>query len=34
MYAVRTIETRRAADECVDQTLAGMEGELRERTGA
>ncbi|HSQ00586.1 MAG TPA: chromosomal replication initiator protein DnaA [Candidatus Dormibacteraeota bacterium] len=31
MYAVRTIETRRASDIGVDQLLSGFEGELRER---
>ncbi|MDX2165670.1 MAG: chromosomal replication initiator protein DnaA [Deltaproteobacteria bacterium] len=30
MYAVRVIETRRAAEAEVDQTLAGIEGELRQ----
>ncbi len=32
MYAVRTIENRRAAETGVDQLLARIEGELRERT--
>jgi chromosomal replication initiator protein len=32
MYAVRTIETRRASDVGVDQLLAGFEGALREHT--
>jgi hypothetical protein len=31
MYAVRTIETRRAAEASVDQLLIGIEGELRGR---
>jgi len=31
MYAVRTIETRRAAEVSVDQLLLGMESELRSR---
>jgi chromosomal replication initiator protein len=31
MYAVRTIETRRAAEASVDQLLLGIEGELRGR---
>jgi chromosomal replication initiator protein len=31
MYAVRTIETRRAADLGIDKLLSGFEGELRER---
>jgi chromosomal replication initiator protein len=30
MYAVRVIETRRAAEADVDQTLSGIEGELRQ----
>ncbi len=29
MYAVRTVETRRAADQSVDQMIAGIEGQLR-----
>jgi len=32
MYAVKVIETRRAADAAVDQTLLGIEGELRGRS--
>jgi chromosomal replication initiator protein len=31
MYAVKVIETRRAAEATVDQVLSGIEGELRER---
>jgi len=31
MYAVRTIETRRAAEASVDQLLLRIEGELRGR---
>ena len=34
MYAVRLIETRRAAEVDVDQLLAGIEGELRQGTGS
>jgi chromosomal replication initiator protein len=33
MYAVRVIETRRAAEVDVDQLLAGIEGELRQGPG-
>jgi chromosomal replication initiator protein len=33
MYAVRMIETRRAAEAAVDQVLVGIEGELRGRSG-
>jgi len=33
MYAVRVIETRRAADVDVDQLLAGIEGDLRQGPG-
>lgn len=32
MYAVRIIETRRAAEDAVDQVLLGIEGELRGRS--
>jgi hypothetical protein len=32
MYAVRVIETRRAAEVSVDQVLLGFEGELRGRS--
>ena len=32
MYAVRTIETKRASDVGVDQLIAGIEGALRERS--
>ena len=32
MYAVRVIETRRAAEAAVDQMLLGIEGELRDRS--
>ncbi|MGH7787207.1 MAG: chromosomal replication initiator protein DnaA [Candidatus Binatia bacterium] len=32
MYAVRTIETKRAADRTVDQMVSGIEGELRQRS--